>query len=191
VATLRMFRLRPADTPTNIRIVARVVQNYPSAEMEQALARIRWWQSWGFDPFEMTYEEEFMNPRLSQSAIFAERYGGGEAAELTREDWARITGDALRAGEPGFMSMPQGLLRSAGEEITFRQEYQNEWPTSGWAMASAEAIQSNGITPETAWPYRINGRIVEAHDPRTNDYLIDGEWVAESDLLNLDDLPDM
>jgi hypothetical protein len=163
VATLRMFRLRPADTPINIRIVARVVQSYQSAEMEQALARIRWWQSWGFDPFEPTDEEEFYN----RHQVRLRNFDIEASAHL---------------GEPGYMSMPQGRIMSVGGEISM---------PNGWAMASAEAIQSNGITPETAWPYRINGRIVEAHDPRTNDYLIDGEWVAESDLLNLDDLPDM
>lgn len=201
---LTMYRRVPVDTPRSIRITARTLNLHRinSSEID-ALCRIRWWQSWGFDPFEP------VDPLQFRSQAFAERYGGD--GQMTREDWARIAEQALRVGEPGYMMVPQGVIRAA-DEVSFERLYQNEWPPYANDRHTLNVQQQIGVLLESQWPRhtfpepitngeslltridaagRLQGLVIQEHDPLRNRYRINGEWVNEVDLFNHDDLPDM
>lgn len=201
MASLAMYRRRPSDTPPNMRIIARTLPYIHLSERADRLARIRWWQSWGFDPFEPVDMSDLAD------------------GEMTQEDWNAMVEQALRVGEPGYMMVPQGIIRAAGE-VEFARQYLNEWPPyaaerGDWGShpQHINAMQQYGVAQESDWGratrvtfdqpvtvrdgeslvVRGNRAIaVQEYDPRTLRYRINGEWVDEIDLFNsVDDLPDM
>lgn len=189
MATLTMYRRVPRDTPANIRIIARTLNLHRinSSEID-ALCRIRWWQSWGFDPFEPTDQDEAFASHIGRPWVPASGIVLDDVP-LTQEGWNRMVEEALRVGEPGYMMVPQGTVRPAGEEIHF----QNEWPrvTRHTFPEPITIHDGESLLTRVDAAGQLQGLVIQEHDPLRNRYRINGEWVDEIDLFNLDDLPDM
>lgn len=175
MATLRAYRLRP-DRIGNIRIVARTLNLHRiNGSHEEALCRIRWWQSWGFDPFEPVDEMDWRTMQVINPGV-----------EIDLPiDYQDLVDQALQVGEPGYTMMSQGVVR-ATEEVSFEQEYLNEWLPYATerhteAIQQARVYRASFPQPLTVqagqqlqveWNFPING------EPTVNGRVIDddGPW---------------